>query len=91
MGVCVVTLAEDARLWQALREKTQPVDSIDCCPCLLAVTVEAVQCDGAVTLSNDVGGPEKRYVLDDGILPLRDNLQTLRMLHLFFRSVGFPG
>jgi hypothetical protein len=46
--VGVVTPAKYARVRQVVREEvTQPVDAVARCPCLLAVTVEAVDSDDA--------------------------------------------
>jgi hypothetical protein len=57
------------------------------------MAVKAVQGDNAVFLSKDIGNAGREHLLDDGVLPLGDNLQPLWMLplHLFIWRVGFPG
>jgi hypothetical protein len=48
MCVRIVAPAEYARVQQVVREEVaQPVDAVSRCPCLLAVTVEAVHSDDA--------------------------------------------
>jgi hypothetical protein len=48
MCVRIVAPAEYARVRQVVREEVaQPVDAVSRCPCLLAVTVEAVDSDDA--------------------------------------------
>jgi hypothetical protein len=49
MSVCIVSPAEDARIWDVSREElVEPVDAVCCSPRLVAVSVQSME-------SNDTG------------------------------------
>lgn len=48
MCVCIITPAEDACIGEIVREEVaQPVDAVACRPCLLAVSIQAMDGDDA--------------------------------------------
>lgn len=57
MRVRVVAPAEDAGLWEILREEvSEPVDAIFRRPCFIPVAVEAMQCDDATVVRQEGAG-----------------------------------
>ena len=48
MGVCIITPAEDSRVWEVCgKEITEPEDMVGCCPSFLSVSIEPVDSNNA--------------------------------------------
>ena len=80
--VGVVAPAEYARVGQVVREQVaQPVDAVDAVarrPRLLAVPVQAVDCDDAKLVSAVECATKQRGILDDRVGAFAHYLQALR-------------
>lgn len=48
MGICIISPAENSRIWEVSRKKvTEPEDIVGCCPSFLSVSIEPVDSNNA--------------------------------------------